>query len=123
MFSESACINNTSQGNGGCFHTNGYLQCTDSIISGNKAALGGGIYADFGALPNIDNSTITDNTALQSGGAWFGFGADQQAFQTDDFAIITNNNAACCYASGYGSALQSNSTSTGRTCADLDSGM
>jgi hypothetical protein len=122
-FEQSTCTNNTSKGNGGCFHTTGQLDCRNSTISGNKAALGGGLYIDFKASPYITNSHITDNTAEQSGGAWFG--ADRLAnLMTDDLSIVTNNNAACCYVSGYGSTLHSNSTSTmSRTCADVDSGM
>jgi hypothetical protein len=72
FFKQSTCTNNTSQGNGDCFHTNGQLDCIDSTISGNKAVLGGGIYTDFGAAPYITSSNITDNTAEQSGGAWLG---------------------------------------------------
>jgi hypothetical protein len=52
-----------------------------------------------------------------TGGAWFGFGTDSEiALET---TLITNNSAACCYASGYGAQLPSNTT---LTCADTDSG-
>jgi hypothetical protein len=112
------------------------LECKDSTISGNKAALGGDLYTDFDAIPYIINSNFTDNTAEQAGGAWFtdntaeqaggawfGNDANQEAFQTDEFSTVTNNNAACCFVSGYGSTLQRNSTSTvSWTCADVDSG-
>jgi hypothetical protein len=52
-----------------------------------------------------------------TGGAWFGFGTDSDlALET---TLITNNRAACCFASGYGAQLLSNAT---LTCADTDSG-
>jgi hypothetical protein len=52
-----------------------------------------------------------------TGGAWFGFGIDSDV--AHETTLITNNRAACCFASGYGAQLPSNTT---LTCADTDSG-
>jgi hypothetical protein len=52
-----------------------------------------------------------------SGGAWYGFGYDHEL--VIEVSAIANNSAACCYASGYGSQLPSNTT---LICADTDSG-
>jgi hypothetical protein len=107
----------------GCIHTSASFSCSNSTISGNEAALGAGIYTDVGADLEFVNSSFTDNIAQQSGGAWFNSGANQ-VLQADEDTEIANNLAGCCYTSGYGSTLQKNSTSTtSRTCADVDSGM
>jgi hypothetical protein len=63
----------------------------------------------------LSQTVISDLSV--TGGAWFGFGTDSDiALET---TIITNNSAACCFASGYGAQLPSNAT---LTCADTDSG-
>jgi hypothetical protein len=53
-----------------------------------------------------------------SGGGIFGFG--QAVYYRLNATLITNNSAACCYASGYGSRILSNESTL--TCADTDSG-
>jgi hypothetical protein len=52
-----------------------------------------------------------------TGGAWLGFGTKSNLAPAT--TLNTNNNATCCYASGYGARLPSNTT---LTCADTDSG-
>jgi hypothetical protein len=52
-----------------------------------------------------------------TGGAWFGFGTNSTVEL--ETTLIANNKAACCFASGYGAQLPSNTT---LTCADTDSG-
>jgi hypothetical protein len=121
VYENSTCSNNTCQGNGGCVHSLNTINFENSVMSGNAATFGGGIYTDFGAVVGLIDAIITDNKALQSGGAWFANGADQFE-RSDSTSIITNNVAGCCYASGYGSSLQNNSTSSNMTCADLDTG-
>src|SRR3990172_4119673 len=60
---------NVSRGDGGAIDNSSDLTLTNSEISGNFAALGGGIYsAGLAASLTITNSTITENTASIGGG-------------------------------------------------------
>jgi hypothetical protein len=58
---------------------------------------------------------------LVAGGAWF-------AFDTTDNELLLNgtvfegNTASCCFAQGYGAAVQTNASLTDMTCEDIDSG-
>jgi predicted outer membrane repeat protein len=119
---DTICNNNTCKGNGGCLYTTGMLQCDNCTVTGNEAVFNGAaLYTDFGSQLNItfSNSQITDNTAQQSGGAWFEFGSDLQVFNVNGNTEILNNKAGCCYAAGYGSKLQSGASTK---CSDTDTG-
>src|SRR3990172_4599212 len=60
---------NVSRGDGGAIDNSSDLTLTNSEISGNFAALGGGIYsAGLAASLTITNSTITENPASIGGG-------------------------------------------------------
>jgi hypothetical protein len=65
-------------------------------------------------VSDVINLCIGSNV---TGGAWYGFGETQKLI-FDTSTVITNNSAACCHASGYGSTLL-NIAST-LTCADTD---
>jgi hypothetical protein len=129
VITNSSCSSNTCKGNGGCVFSASVLQCDVCVVTSNAVVFNGAaIYADFGSAVSLNNSNITSNSAQQSGGAWFGFGSDQ-ALTLLGTTTFSNNTAGCCYASGYGSALQSsNGTSTTSittgmmTCSDTDTG-
>eukprot|EP00953_Heterococcus_sp_UTEX-ZZ885_P021340 11904-Heterococcus_DN1.PRE.1 len=105
-------------GNGGAVFTSGTVVFHSCFLTNNTAGLNGGaVYTDYGAVGSMKNCLVSGNAAQQSGGGWFGFGKDQVLKL--NATRITNNSAACCYASGYGSKLTSNAT---LTCADTDSG-
>jgi hypothetical protein len=119
---DTLCSDNTCHGNGGCCHTGGSFECDNCTLSGNQAVFSGaGIYTDFGATTTFNNSLLKNNTAKQSGGAWFGIGAEQQLVHNEATKFV-DNTAGCCYASGYGSTLQSNAASASMTCSDTDTG-
>jgi hypothetical protein len=119
------CNSNTCQGNGGCLHSTSDLYCNNCTISGNTALYnGGGLYTESSGgkvTLEFQQSIIFNNRAQQAGAGCFGGG--------ENFAITYNNTtiadnvAGCCYASGYGSNLSRDSTSTSVTCADLDAGI
>jgi predicted outer membrane repeat protein len=120
----TTCSNNKCSTNGGCIYTTSTLVCKNCTVTGNEAVLNGGaLYTDFGTFLEVtfSNSRITGNIAQQSGGAWFGFGVDSLETTASVTAQMFNNTAGCCYASGYGSTLQSNA-STSATCSDTDTG-
>jgi hypothetical protein len=120
------CSNNTCRENGGCFYSSGTLLCDNCTVTGNEALFNGAaVYREYGISfgMTFSNSLITDNTAQQSGGAWFGAGSDQEdtidiLFRGPNQAF--NNKAGCCYASGYGSKIQF--VSANATCSDIDTG-
>ncbi len=56
-----------SGGNGGGILNNGNLTLQNSRVSGNTAALGGGIYNQNGTL-TLNNTTVASNTATSAGG-------------------------------------------------------
>jgi predicted outer membrane repeat protein len=123
--SDSVCSNNTSGGNGGCFYSTGRLDCDNCTVTDNTAVLNGGaIHTDFSTFSATFNaSLLTNNTAQQSGGAWFGIISKQQAFVSGSNTQIFHNKAGCCYASGYGSTLQNSgggTTTNSTTCSDTD---
>eukprot|EP00953_Heterococcus_sp_UTEX-ZZ885_P007030 4284-Heterococcus_DN1.PRE.2 len=131
----SSFINNTAMSRGGILggETQSSVEMQNStmnanscqvlhscLLTSNTAGLNGGaVYTDYGAVGSMKNCLVSGNTAQQSGGGWFGFGKDQVLKL--NATQITNNSAACCFASVYGSKLTSNATST-LTCADTDSG-
>ena len=65
---------------GGGIYSSGALTITDSIISGNDAGNGGGIYNE-GAKLSVLNTTISDNHAYNNGGG----------IQTNGPATLTNS--------------------------------
>lgn len=67
----------------GCFAT---VTVSDSIVSGNRAVVGGGIYAGCGSI-TISNSIISNNTADGGGGIRM----DGQIVLTD--STVSNNTA------------------------------
>eukprot|EP00953_Heterococcus_sp_UTEX-ZZ885_P035939 18536-Heterococcus_DN1.PRE.5 len=146
LLRNTSFTNNRSQGNGGAIQTAGELKLESCNLISNSGLSGGAIYTDNTANIGMKNCVLTHNTAQQSacverdpkimratavavatlnpnievavtGGAWFGFGTEPDiALET---TLITNSSAACCFASGYGAQLPSNTT---LTCSDTDSG-
>jgi hypothetical protein len=68
---------------------------------------------------HLASITNRHNDLSVTGGGWFGFGKDQ--YLRMNATLISDNSAACCYASGYGSQLLASNNTT-LTCADTDSG-
>ena len=85
------CADESSSPNdvgGGIFNNSGTLTITNSTISGNSAAAGGGIANAFlGATLTITNSTISGNSAGNGSGIVNGFGATLNA----SFITVANN--------------------------------
>jgi CSLREA domain-containing protein/uncharacterized repeat protein (TIGR01451 family) len=69
--------NSTSPGNGGAIYNAGSLQLIHTVLSGNYAQTGGGaIFADTGASSTLlTNSTVSNNAAADGGGLAVGAGA------------------------------------------------
>ncbi len=82
-------------GSGGGLFINGdsTVSLTDSIVEGNEAAFGGGIYISEGIL-NLENTKVANNTAQQQGGGIFAReeGFNQVMLNLQD-SEISNNNA------------------------------
>jgi hypothetical protein len=87
------------------------------LIDNQCSLSGAGLYTDFGSTINITDCNFTHNNAEQAG--VFGFGLNQTLTLIN--AQFTNNTAACCYTSGYGSKLHDNATAAA-TCTDADTG-
>jgi hypothetical protein len=83
--------NTTSYFGGGIFNI-GTLNITRSTISGNTAQQGGGINHNFGTA-NISNSTVTGNTASGASGVIIGGGIISYHQMTLNNVTISNNTA------------------------------
>jgi predicted outer membrane repeat protein len=91
----SSAIASSSYGLGGAIYSRGFVDLTDSFVSGNTASRsGGGVYAYAGL--SVKYSTIDDNRAYQYGGGVFATGNIVIANST-----ISNNQAI----GGYGGAI------------------
>jgi hypothetical protein len=75
-----------SNGDGGIFNNGGTLNLNNSTISGNSASSSGGGIFNIGTL-NLNNSTISGNSASSSGGGIFNIGGGGGA------ATLTINNS------------------------------
>ncbi|MBV6698138.1 hypothetical protein [Kitasatospora aureofaciens] len=53
---------------GGAAYNHGSLTVAGATVSGNHAAVGGGIYNDAGSTVELDGATINSNTATKGGG-------------------------------------------------------
>jgi hypothetical protein len=120
--------NNTSAAGGGgvSYYDGGSFNVSNCTIVNNVAPEGGGIFADDVAPPTavVANSTITGNTATNSGGGVFLYQGTGSGTLTFDNSIVAGNsatvggpdiNATATIAAEY-SAL---GTSTGYTLTDL----
>ncbi|MCL2931868.1 MAG: hypothetical protein MGG11_06165 [Trichodesmium sp. MAG_R03] len=91
----------TNQSDGGGIFTNEALTLSNSIVTGNTAiggvADGGGIYVNSIGSANINNTTISNNTATDDGGGVFGFGTTNITNST-----INNNVASAATGDGGG---------------------
>ena len=80
--------------------TNPKLEMTGGVVAGNKAAAGGGVFADFGATLNLAGGIITgnatyENTCNSGGSPENGYGGGvftkNACVSISDSASITNN--------------------------------
>jgi len=100
---DSSAIAPSSYGLGGAIYSRGFVDLTDSVVSGNTATRsGGGVYAYSGL--SVKYSTIDDNRAYFYGGGVFASGNIAVANST-----ISNNQAG----GGYGGAILDGYGATG----------
>ena len=91
--------NTTTEQGGGISSLGSTLTISDSLITGNQASDGGGIFADYGPYGRsayISRTTITNNTATGSGGGIFGERLSE--FELDN-VTISGNQACLLYTS------------------------
>ncbi len=104
-------LNNTTvsghsvTGNGGGIYNaaTGYLNLENSTLSGNTAANGGGIYNTATGVIDILNSTISGNTATTQGGGLFNASTNTALGISIYNATITNNTAPATGGAGIAS--------------------
>lgn len=77
----------TSAIGGGGIYNAGRVTLLESRLTGNNAALGGGISTDSGATSRIIQSTVDHNASSQGGGIY------NQGGTTLDSALVNLNNA------------------------------
>jgi predicted outer membrane repeat protein len=65
---------NTAASNGGGIFSRSVLNLNDSTVTGNTATSGGGIYNSSGTVTLTGTSTVSDNTATNSGGGIYNSG-------------------------------------------------
>lgn len=97
VISGNTIQNNTTTANGGGIFIAGAAQVTDNLLSGNSAALGGGIYtmSDV-AAPSFANNTVTANTAGQ-GAQLYIDGSDANVELANNLLIdLTGTGAVFC---------------------------
>ncbi len=89
-------------GQGGGIRNSGNMTISGSTVSGNECyplndCSGGGIFNNTTGVMQIQNSTISGNTAFDSGR---GAGIYNKGSLDIRFSTITNNTTVCCSASG-----------------------
>jgi predicted outer membrane repeat protein len=108
-------------GSGGAIYSANTVSMQSCVFLRNTASLNGGaVFSDVGSRAIMNGCILTNNSAAQSGAAWFGFGSD--ASMTHNNTLFRDNTASCCYANGYGSKLQTDAGDSSNTCTDTDSG-
>jgi uncharacterized repeat protein (TIGR01451 family)/CSLREA domain-containing protein len=113
-------ISNGNDPAGGGIHNGGTLTLTGSTVRGNSASNGGGIFNDGGAILNVLDSTLSNNTASNIGAGIFA----QHDINISN-STVSNNTAS---GGGGGIYLQTgaskvlNSTISGNSISNTGSG-
>jgi hypothetical protein len=105
-------IDGSSATGGGAILNAGTLNLSQSTISGNSAAEGGGIYNSSGGSLLISNSTVSGNTAQLSGGGIWTYGT-----LTLNNSTLSGNTAGSATSTGYGGGLYA-AVGTSNTISD-----
>lgn len=108
MLSRSAVNGNTltsSNSGGGGLYSEGAVQVTQSTISNNTAAAGGGIFILFGTL-FVTNSTITLNNAVTDGGGIY----NEKTSNVYNTTIVANQAATDNTSGGTGGGVYNTGT-------------
>jgi len=107
---------NTTTGEGGGIHNRGRLRIIGVRISGNTAALGGGVYNYYSDWLTLDRCDVSENEATSSGGGVCNYGT----FYSYDTTIA--DNASTYSGGGVFNGSGRNTTLIGSTVSDNAAG-
>jgi hypothetical protein len=117
VLNQSAVLDNQAVDGGGVFLVKALVEVEDSVIAGNTADFGGGIFNDNGGVTHVVGSSISRNTASRWGGGIgnfsFGSGPDFGTRLTIVDTTLSENSG------GDGGAIYSNTGSAQVTASTI----